>query len=611
MSSGHRQFEQSSSSFERLYAPYPDYQAPDYQKRFKGQFVACEGPRGKPLNESDEDAIRVYDSVPNGFPDSFIGSADAVGLHTGMCLDRAQRYGPYGVETLAKFPISIVDWQKVSWGQLQADCARKNEERFTPKARESARRMSDYFHNKMLVEPLPENSRSHSADDKNSKDGKIYQSRTAVLLRTWEGYDYADNDIVAIRAMITELALQTGGEYQVFLMVNVKDRSKPIFSDRREYRKALQKIVPKELQDIAILWSEEICERLYPDVGDWQVYWQQFMPVQWFSESHPEFDYVWNWEMDVRYIGNHYHFLSQVGAFAQKQPRKYLWERNARFYIPSFHGQDYAAYVNETNAIIAQSAEDGTIPTPIWGPRKYSNGQVPLGPTPPRAQEADSFEWGVGEEADFITLLPIWDPVKTRWTMRNKVWNYTPGIRPQFSPDHPTDDDFNHPSLKNIPRRGYINTVARLSRRLLHAMHLEQVAGRSMQAEMWPSTVALHHGFKAVYVPQPIYSDRQWPARYANAVFNADGGVPGRWGQEDDSIYNQDREVNFRSWSWYYHAEFPRSIYRRWMGWKAEDPLGNVGDRDWENWKDGGPNGRMCLPPMLLHPVKRKDLESF
>jgi hypothetical protein len=397
----------------------------------------------------------------------------------------------------------------------------------------------------------------------------------------------------------------------VFLMVNVKDRSQPIFSDKRAYKKMLRKIVPKELRDIAVLWSEEICEKLYPDVGDWQVYWQQWMPVQWFSENHPQFDFVWNWEMDVRYIGNHYHFLSQVADFATRQPRKYLWERNARFYLPQFHGSDYAAFSNTSNTIIAQAAANGEIQTPVWGAVPYSSSQTPLGPTPPHVQDADNFEWGVGEEADFLTLLPIWDPVKTQWTMRNKIWNFTPGIRPHFSRDHPTDDDFTHPSFASLPRRGYINTVVRLSRPLLHAMHLESLAGRSMQAEMWPSTVALHHGLKAVYVPHPIWSEKTWPARYADLVFNADGGVPSRWGQEADSIYNQDREMNFRSWSWYYHAEFPRTLYRRWMGWSATDGLGELGGPQWEEWNgEGGPKGKICLPPMLLHPVKRHDLEQ-
>ncbi len=244
---------------------------------------------------------------------------------------------------------------------------------------------------------------------------------------------------------------------------------------------------------------------------------------------------------------------------------------------------------------------------PVWGPLPFSPSQTPLGPKPPRPMEEDDFEWGVGEEADLITLLPIWDPVKTQWTMRNKVWNYIPGVRPQFNDENPTDDGFSHPLLDKLPRRGYINTVTRLSRRLLAAMHAEQLEGRSLQAEMWPTTVALHHGFKAVYAPQPIWTGRKWPGRYADGVFNADGGVPGRWGQEKDSIYNQDRENNFKSWSWYYHATFPRVLYRRWIGWKAEDDgMGKDGGQDWE--EDNG--GMMCLPPMILHPVKRGDLEN-
>jgi hypothetical protein len=608
MGSGHKQFEDSHSAFERFYSPYPDYQSRAYRSRYNGEYVACIGPRGKPLNESIDDAIRVYDALPNNVPESFIGSSDAVGLHTGMCLDRIQRYAPYGGEAPERFPPSYVDFEKLHWARLQEKCVKANEERFEVSKRQAEAR-TDIIDGSIEDDFFRINDDLRRERKAANKDDKIHQHRTAILLRTWEGYEYGENDIMAIRAMIMELSLQTGGEYQVFLMVNIKDRSEPIFSDPKAYKRMLRRVVPRELRDITILWSEEICEKLYPDVGDWQVYWQQWMPVQWFSRNNPQFDYVWNWEMDVRYIGNHYHLLTQIASFAKKQPRKYLWERNARFYMPAFHGSEYADYFNETNSIIRESASKGLL-RPIWGPKPYISSQIPLGPTPPHPESEDDFTWGVSEEADFITLLPIWDPVKTKWTMTNKVWNFTPGIRPHFSDRHPTDDDFSHPSLKKIPRRGYINTVVRLSRRMIDAMHAETLAGRSMQAEMWPSSVALHHGFKAAYVPQPIYSARQWPARYADAVFNADGGVLARWGQEADSIYNQDREVNFRSWSWYYHAEFPRVLYRRWMGWKAEDGLGNVGGEEWEDGDgDDRPGGRMCLPPMLLHPVKRRDLE--
>jgi hypothetical protein len=193
---------------------------------------------------------------------------------------------------------------------------------------------------------------------------------------------------MSIRAMITELALQSGGEFQVFLLVNVKDRSEPIFTDAKAYQRVLDRSLPRELCSIAVLWSEEICERLYPDVGDWQVYWQQFMPVQWFAETRPEFDFVWNVEMDMRYIGNWYHLLTQTARFAKEQPRKYLWERNARFYIPARHGPDYARFVDDTNAVIRRAAKAGTL-KPVWGPtskapRTTSSGASARRPTSSR-----------------------------------------------------------------------------------------------------------------------------------------------------------------------------------------------------------------------------------
>jgi hypothetical protein len=591
------------------YLPYPDYKAAEWSKSWRGTFSPCVGPRGKELGDDMLDSIRAYPVTPSNFPESFAGSAEAIGLNNGICVDRVQRYGPYGFNPLMRIPISFVDWASVRWGELQNNCLAKNRERFAPLARTAPKMTPDFSKPEGPIADTNVHEEIRRIESSQDANVPAYRPRTAILIRTWEGYNYAENDILAVRSMISELSLRTGGEYQVFLFVNIKDASQPIFTDRQAYKRMLAKHVPRELRDISILWNEELCKSSYPDIGDWQVYWHQFMPVQWFSEQHPEFDYVWNWEMDVRYIGNHYHFLSTLGDFARQQPRKYLWERNARFYIPSFHGQKYSTFVQDTNAIIANASSTGLIPTPVWGPQPYSPSQTPLGPTPPHAQESDDFTWGAGEEADLITLLPIWDPINTTWTMRNKIWNFTPGVRPDFNREHPTDDEFADPNQHKIPRRAFINTVMRFSRPLLRAMHAENKAGRTMQAEMWPTTVALHHGFKAVYAPHPIYSSVKWPARYADAVFNADDGIPGRWGQGADSIYNQDREVNFRAWSWYYHATFPKVLFRRWMGWKARDGMGDLGGTEWETG-DRGPGGRMCLPPMLLHPVKRRDLET-
>lgn len=63
----------------------------------------------------------------------------------------------------------------------------------------------------------------------------------------------------------------------------------------------------------------------------------------------------------------------------------------------------------------------------IWGPMDLSGfihassaantepPMIPVGPqSPVFSPEDDKFEWGVNEEADLITFLPTFDPVRTR-----------------------------------------------------------------------------------------------------------------------------------------------------------------------------------------------------
>ena len=595
------------------YLPYPKYNSVAWQKRWHGEYMSCQGPRGETYGEDDADdfVVHGYRTSAANFPPETLGSAKVLGLDMDICFDRFSRYVAYGMTGQAHEKSKQVNWDKTKWGSLQEVCVDRNKDRFSPEARST----TDLQPSKAMhtgYDPLDENQRR-----KKSSDGKQYQSRTAILIRTWEGYEYRENDLQAIRALITETSLLSGGEYQVFLFVNIKQRDADIYNDEAVYKKLLKQTVPKELHDIAILWTEQVCEDWYPHVGDWQVYWMQFMSLQWFSKQHPEFDYVWNWETDARYVGNHYHFLEQISDFSKKMPRKHLWERNSRFFFPGSWGDDYDAFLADTDEAILNASSMGLIDEPVWGAKPYAPFQFSLGPQPPTSQEDDNFEWGVGEEADLITLQPIWDPSETEWSYRNHIWNFIPEVRPHFTPENGNADGFDHPGFVTIPRRVFINTVARFSKRMLHVMHLENLQGRSMQAEMWPATVALHHGLKAVYAPQPIWTDRVWPAWYAEAVFNADDGIPARWGQQLDSPYNHDREANFGGWSWYYRSVFPHVLYRKWFGWKAKDwgwdadqaqetieagkkILASKLGKDMKEMRDL----RMCLPSMLLHPVK-------
>lgn len=621
------------------YLPYPDFSSPQWKSQWKGEYAPCVGPRGKRMNESLEDIMHAWPCVPDGFPEPALSNADALGIDLDHCFDRFHRFGPYGYgqqETDSvdhwQHPVSKPDWSNTPWGELQDNCVSANKGRFAPGSPSRA--------NITLDMSLPDDHLT-APNHPSPNNGVSHRSRTAILIRTWEGYTYNDNDLENIRALITELNLLSGGEYQVFLFVNIKDVSLDIYGNPEVYRDTLRANVPREFWDIAILWNERVLEQWYPKMGHWVVYWHQFMPVQWFSKMHPEFDFVWNWETDARYTGNYYHFLEKIAEFSKRSPRKYLWERNARFHIPAVHGT-YEQFLNDTYGTIEEARRLDDL-EPVWGPLPYSDSMLDaVGPKPPRSMDEDNFEWGVGEEADLITLQPIWDPTLTQWTMRDKIWNFVPGVAPSFTSDRQMDETFTHPNFTRIRRRAYINTVSRFSRRQLHAMHLENLAGRSMQAELWPATAALHHGLKAVFAPHPIWTDRVWPPWYMDAIFNADGGGRrARWSQQADSVYAHDREHNFHGWSWYYDSAFPRVLYRRWLGWAASvgpkaqfptNPLRRLGGKKFElkgvkvrivdaNDGDGqtssadgmasgagevvvGGKGRMCLPAMLLHPVK-------
>jgi len=199
--------------------------------------------------------------------------------------------------------------------------------------------------------------------------------------------------------------------------------------------------------------------------------------------------------MDAHNTGHTYHFLEKAVAFAKAQPRKYLWERNAYFYLPGAHGswQDFTHTVDRS----MRGREESS----VWGPVPAPGAPIrPLGPTPPLSNPRhENYVWGVGEEADLVTLLPIFDAAATNWTFPNKTW----GV--------PAD----------MPRRASPITMWRMSRGLLGAMHAAAADdGAAVVSEMSAPTFALLHGLKAVAVPHPIYLDGQWTARELAQVVN-------------------------------------------------------------------------------------------
>ncbi|KAI5795265.1 hypothetical protein EDC01DRAFT_788023 [Geopyxis carbonaria] len=481
--------------------------------------------------------VRAYDGVPRGMPDAVIGSAKELGLDESVCFERYGRLGDYGLgyaaadgglgaavrkpgEAAAEaangwgWEEEKIDWRGMDWGKAQEECVASNADRFG--------------------------------------DGK--RPRTAVLLRTWTGYDYTPDDIANMRALVSELSIHTRGEYNVHILVHVKNASLPFWTSPELHAHTLATSnLPPEFHGLAWLWSETQMRSLYAAIPDdsarykhatlaaeygfqrmpvHEVYRSTFMPVQAWSQSHPEFEYVWNWEMDIRYTGHLYHLFNRLDTWSTRQPTSGAWERAARFYVPSIHGA-YSEFVGNTT-------------------------------------DSDN------APADLITLNPLFDPTNTTWILRHD--------HPGFPP--------------STPRRAAVITASRLSRRLLTAMHAENTQGRTMFSEMWPASAALHAGMKAVYAPHPVFVDRRWPVAWLERTFNgvAKGAVFGV------------REHNFEGSSWYYNARWAGGVYRRWAGigeGGGEGEGGAEGEERERGEERGEKRGRMCLRGgWLVHPVK-------
>lgn len=603
-----------------VFNPYPDYASADYISKFGEKrecFLDKDGKVRVPL-------IQSYPGVPEGFPDPVMGSNTMLGIRDDMCFDRFGRLGPYGLGYGVKKggigagleghrddaeriweDIPPVDYREVDWADAQQRCHAANRHRFNE--------LPEPRLNKFVSMPVGvPNVNIPPAEDTSKTKPKVGSDRlqrTAVVIRTWHDFRYTPEDIMYLRSVISELSLISGGEYTIHFLIHVKDANLQIWSDDETYQRVLDNALPEEFRGMGTLWSEQQMALMYPGLEETLtrglpihgVYRSTYMPMQYFAFQHPEYDYFWNWEMDARYTGHWYHLFDKVAEWAKQQPRKGLWERNARFYVPSVHGSwdDFRHTVrvqtesgtNSPNNIWSAkkpgadgNESPGSILThqqgdkSVWGPERPDERdifEVEGEGIPPTTMEKDQYTWGVGEDADLIVFNPLYDPEGTTWLLRDDVTGYN---KENGMP----------------PRRTAIITASRISRKLLTTMHREcSLKRHSMFSEMWPATTALHHGFKAVYVPHAVYIDRRWPTRYLESVFNA--GRNGASGGARTSIFG-DREHNFKGTTWFYSAGFSPNIWRRWLGLRV--------DNDGGEQQELAGEGRMCLPPMLLHPVK-------
>lgn len=542
-------------------------------------------------------SLYAYEGVPEHMPDPVIGSYDLLGIRDDVCFDRFGRYGPYGlgyklseggtnlgIDTESSGSEEVwkktgqINYAHVDWGTAQDRCVEANKHRLTQ------------------IDPKTGELEEGAKDKKD---------RIAIVIRLYTGFKWTHHAVLNFRAIITELNLKSGGEYSLHFMLHVQDDSVPIWADKVTVQRILDANVPKEFHNAVWLWSEAQMRLWYP--GEFKVpldnpsnrdihgvYRSAHLPLQVFAVEHPEYKHVWNWEMDMRYLGSYYEFFDRLGIWGKKQPRENMWERSARYYIPSYHGS--WENFTETAAQDAMDADQPVVFGPAWFPGKlllrHEQANRPVMPAS-CLETPDRSKCGVGEEADLITLNPIFDTDGSGWVFALDATGY----------DEPP------------PRRCAIITASRLSRRLLLAMH-ESVwrYHRSMFSEMFPTTIALHHGYKAVYAPHPVYLDRAWDPQgtSVDAAFN---GGQGHSTSGKGSPYDLFNEHNHKGTTWYFNSEFSGLLWRRWLGYAQMDGRGALGGQISRGQQRGGlleeqsrsSTGRMCLRSMLMHPIKHED----
>ncbi|KOS20115.1 hypothetical protein ESCO_006146 [Escovopsis weberi] len=576
--------------------PYPDYNSDEWKEEGFAPYVACQGAFGEKVED-----LLVFKGRPHEFPEPKMGSYSLLGMDPNICWERDTRLGRVGLQQPMRKvgnEVQKLEWDDVNWGEIQKRCVEKNADRFEMRRSSENQFQSHYPELAKIEDPAPATEDKDSdkeeldesdaslkareqapprqgpvSDEEDEVDPSKYkkEKRTAVLLRSYTGKTYTPNDMQTIRAMMNELTIRSGGEYEVFLLVHVKDQNLQPFASDEKYQEVLKAFIPREFHGITVLWNDKQVWEIYDKMTDndeKSVHSAQWLSVQKFSHDHPQFDFIWNWEMDFRFTGHHYDLLDNLHKFAAKQPRKGAWERAERWYIPKFHG-DY-------DTTFRKSIEERYGNETVWGPveRPFIK---PVGPKPPVASPGeDDYEWGVGEEADYISVSPIFNPIDSNWIIRDGVWGY---------------EDSKYRS-RDLPRRTTIVTHSRLSKRLLAIMHIENKRGNHVASEMTPQTVSLLHGLKAVFAPQPVFMDRDWSPEFVNDWFNPGPkgesggfGSPMGWGRERRYIGN----------TWYYRSIPPNRLYNNWMGWVDTE----MGGHEWEK-----SHGRPCLPSIMLHPVK-------
>lgn len=203
------------------------------------------------------------------FPPSLVGSYSATGLDGSVCVDRQSRLRPYGYgDQPHTIPhpkrLAAVQWDNANWGVLQTQCYLRNKDRY-----EVSHASQDYTLHALPQKP-PESADAFQEKPRSSNpSGQQPKSRSAVILRAWHDMDWSENTKQHVRSLIMELSLHSGGEYEVFILSHIRDKSISLSHADDEYiLKLKDRFIPREFHNITVLFNDQILESWYPNIEE-------------------------------------------------------------------------------------------------------------------------------------------------------------------------------------------------------------------------------------------------------------------------------------------------------------------------------------------------------
>jgi hypothetical protein len=418
----------------------------------------------------------------------------------------------------------------------------------------------------------------------------------------------SQDDILNVRAMIVEVSLNSAEPMDVRILLEAHDDKWAVAASERHRMQLLSQSVPREFWEMTEFWNEAQMVDLYPSLPGrflnrmkaqrleavksganvFQTnlvffpffdssYRSCFMPTQKFALEHPEYDFVWNWEMDTRFTGNFAELFRSSSS------------ESCADLFPSLRPPNLTALF-----LCAGFARSESLDVDL---RRYSRWFVPQVPhSEAEWDTAPSNASTASQEADLIVFNPIFDPQESGWYWENDIQSELPRRCSPFLASLFLSPLPDYPAGTKTSRRASLGRNVRFSRALLGAMSsLNAEEKKSTHCEAWPATVVLHSSdqdiwrdakvyqagstptlardMKAVYVPHPVYFGHHHTPSELYARLSMQG------------FYQKVNEKFMRDSSFYYDGGHARRLYLEWK--RLNDT---------------------CMASALLHPIKRMHL---